>query len=469
MTRAVTDILYRTDGTAWASAPVTFERTAGSFDDGSSWPPDEKQVTTDATGAYSVHLWPDAAGSIRSRYHVTYPNGDVFYVSIPDGTTPITMPEIRVAAVAPPVPPSALDAHVAAPDPHAGYLLPAEADLRYAALVHSQPWSTITGTPTTLGGYGITDAFSQAAADLRYAPIVHSQAWSTISGTPTTLLGYGITDAYTKGQVDTALGGKANAATTLAGYGITDAYTKTAGDARYAPIAHNQAWSTITGTPTTVAGYGILDVYTQTQSNANLALKANLTGGNALTGAQIVTSDAIGTRPLTLKGFSGQTGNFFEVQNSTAGVLASIDSAGKLGIGITPTRALHVLSGSANMARFESPSAAYATVEVSNTSTGGRIWGLVSGGQTPAGFDTPTGSFSLRDVTAGATRLTVDLQGNFGLNTLNQFGAGQRVIGIANAATVPSTNPTGGGVIYCEAGALKYRGSSGTVTQLGAA
>ena len=34
-------------------------------------------------------------------------------------------------------------------------------------------------------------------------------------------------------------------------------------------------------------------------------------------------------------------------------------------------------------------------------------------------------------------------------------------------ALVPSTNPTSGGVLYVEAGALKYRGSSGTVTPLG--
>ena len=37
------------------------------------------------------------------------------------------------------------------------------------------------------------------------------------------------------------------------------------------------------------------------------------------------------------------------------------------------------------------------------------------------------------------------------------------------ATAVPSTNPTGGGIIYVESGALKYRGSSGTVTTLGAA
>jgi hypothetical protein len=39
---------------------------------------------------------------------------------------------------------------------------------------------------------------------------------------------------------------------------------------------------------------------------------------------------------------------------------------------------------------------------------------------------------------------------------------------IANRATVPGT-PSGGGVIYVEAGALKYKGSSGTITTLGAA
>ncbi len=46
------------------------------------------------------------------------------------------------------------------------------------------------------------------------------------------------------------------------------------------------------------------------------------------------------------------------------------------------------------------------------------------------------------------------------------FGGGVKVIGIDNATTVPTTNPTGGGILYCEAGALKYRGSSGTVTTI---
>lgn len=60
--------------------------------------------------------------------------------------------------------------------------------------------------------------------------------------------------------------------------------------------------------------------------------------------------------------------------------------------------------------------------------------------------------------------------GNLGLLTASgSFGTGQKVIFIANATVVPSTNPTGGGILYVESGALKYRGSSGTVTTLGVA
>ena len=49
------------------------------------------------------------------------------------------------------------------------------------------------------------------------------------------------------------------------------------------------------------------------------------------------------------------------------------------------------------------------------------------------------------------------------------YGGGANVVAIGNAATVPSTNPTGGGVLYVQGGALKWRGSSGTVTTIAAA
>lgn len=44
-----------------------------------------------------------------------------------------------------------------------------------------------------------------------------------------------------------------------------------------------------------------------------------------------------------------------------------------------------------------------------------------------------------------------------------------RGIFIADATTIPAGNPSGGGFLYVESGALTWRGSSGTVTVLGAA
>ena len=52
--------------------------------------------------------------------------------------------------------------------------------------------------------------------------------------------------------------------------------------------------------------------------------------------------------------------------------------------------------------------------------------------------------------------------GNY--NALGSNGRGD--IALTNAQTIPTVNPTGGGLLYAEAGALKWRGSSGTITTI---
>jgi hypothetical protein len=59
--------------------------------------------------------------------------------------------------------------------------------------------------------------------------------------------------------------------------------------------------------------------------------------------------------------------------------------------------------------------------------------------------------------------------GNVGFLTGSQFGAGRGVVAIGNAIVAPSVNPRGGGILYVEDGALKYRGSQGTVTTIASA
>lgn len=55
---------------------------------------------------------------------------------------------------------------------------------------------------------------------------------------------------------------------------------------------------------------------------------------------------------------------------------------------------------------------------------------------------------------------------NVGFGTDTQFGSGQGVVSIANATVVPSTNPTGAGVLYVSGGALMYRSPGGKTTTL---
>ena len=114
----------------------------------------------------------------------------------------------------------------------------------------SVAFADITSKPTTVAGYGITDALTQVAfSDLVNKPTTiggygitdaFNGAFSSLTGRPTTISGYGITDAFS--GAFSALTGKP---TTLAGYGITDSFSG--------------AFSSLTGTPTTLAGYGITD------------------------------------------------------------------------------------------------------------------------------------------------------------------------------------------------------------------
>jgi hypothetical protein len=67
---------------------------------------------------------------------------------------------------------------------------------------------------------------------------------------------------------------------------------------------------------------------------------------------------------------------------------------------------------------------------------------------------------------AGADKLLVSNGGQIGIGGTSYGSGTGSVVFIANATAAPSTNPTGGGVLYVEAGALKYRGSSGTVTTI---
>jgi hypothetical protein len=82
------------------------------------------------------------------------------------------------------------------------------------------------------------------------------------------------------------------------------------------------------------------------------------------------------------------------------------------------------------------------------------------------GVGTTTGTTLNVTNSSDTSRLLVVDNGNIGISVTSAFGNGVKVIGISNATTVPNADPSGGGVLYVEGGALKYRGSSGTITTI---
>jgi hypothetical protein len=163
----------------------------------------------------------------------------------------------------------------------------------------SVAFSDLTSTPTTISGYGITDAFDGAYSSLTgtpstFAPSAHNQAWSTITGTPTTVAGYGITDAF-----DGDYGSLTNPPTIPSGNAIIDWTVSQTEDIH----ADNY-----TDTTYTVGDNGL------TQKNFTTALKTKLDG--IATGAEVnVQSD-----------WNATTGDAFIKNKPTLGTAAAADT-----------------------------------------------------------------------------------------------------------------------------------------------
>ena len=187
----------------------------------------------------------------------------------------------------------------------------------------------------------------------------------------------------------------------------------------------------------------------------------------------------------------GSTHAWYVSAGGTAGNAISftqamtLDASGNLGIGTSsPSRKLDVqgapvsVGGNATgvLANFVNNTTAFnasPTVAISlwnRYNSGGSTFpsAVVQGGKENATDGNFAGYLSLQTTDAGGTsteRLRLDSSGNLGLGGAS-FGSGAVVMFIANATTAPTTNPTAGGVLYVEGGALKYRGSSGTVTTI---
>jgi hypothetical protein len=191
------------------------------------------------------------------------------------------------------------------------------------------------------------------------------------------------------------------------------------------------------------------------------AIGIDLTGsGTAAIGLSIIP-----TNPTT--------GNLIQIRNNSGVEDLVVKGTGRIGVGIatgaTPSGQVDVRPPNASTRavdyRVSGDSNSRVRIDASQASGGGTI----------SFGDGTTNDVSLYRASTTTLRtngsVTVDLDtrctrnAQFGSNTLD-VGSGTGCIGIRNAAAIPSASPANGGVLYVEGGALKYRGSSGTVTTI---
>jgi hypothetical protein len=208
--------------------------------------------------------------------------------------------------------------------------------------------------------------------------------------------------------------------------------------------------------------------------------------GTTLIGSNVALAGRLGVHAGTattigavIRGAASQTADTVQVQDSSANVLAGFSATGRLLAGGSSTTAV----GSVNLgAPTSTVPQQLGVVAREATTIGAVIRGAAS--QSANLFEVQnSGGTILSRINSGGQLAVPTLANTDGLTAMAlpgsrnvqigsataSLGGGVVVIGIADATTVPTTNPTGGGVLYSQGGSLKWRGSSGTVTTIAAA
>jgi hypothetical protein len=183
-----------------------------------------------------------------------------------------------------------------------------------------------------------------------------------------------------------------------------------------------------------------------------------------------LTSGAAAQIPITVKAAAGQTADLVELKDSTNAVLASFDNLGRWTMGRFQVR---TTDGWQNGAAYATIPGQYyirlCVIDGYNNDIGmepAAVPRIVSGNLSSGG-GTIFGGINFTSLNGNGIFAQLTPAGGAAFGGPGSFGGGTGpMLFLGNDTADPSTNPAGGGILYVSAGALKYRGSSGTVTTL---
>jgi len=197
-------------------------------------------------------------------------------------------------------------------------------------------------------------------------------------------------------------------------------------------------------------------------SGANLVVRTN-SSNTALTqssigddGSQVLINNTLNVNGVTnITGVTTITGvaSGLQVTVGTASFVVSPTIVGTITIGRSIGTGTIVLGNS-----------------TASQTTNIQVAATASGSTKTINFGTNGAVGSTTTITVGSITgtSTTRLNGNVGLGVSTFGTSAANVLGMINA-TAPTTSPAGMGQLYVDAGALKYRGSAGTVTTIAAA
>jgi len=160
----------------------------------------------------------------------------------------------------------------------AGNALEYVADPGYLTSVPAQSFASLTGKPTTIAGYGITDALALGTSATTALAGNTTFSFASLTGKPTTLAGYGITDGYTNAKVDARITNAGVTGAKITNWDTAYGWGNHAG-AGYLTSVPAQSFASLTGKPTTISGYGITDLNASIDAHLN---QSNPTSGYVL-------------------------------------------------------------------------------------------------------------------------------------------------------------------------------------------